>query len=119
MYNLSLLPKQYAINSVASLSDEFQQEHVDFKSSLTHLKSTLVDSGFMLEQDHRQWFSHHGIDYLHNPKLFALAPLNYICIFLSELFKLYDIEDIYKKVSRMTLKSALIRLTIFKGDENS
>jgi hypothetical protein len=117
MYNISLLPNQLAINSVASLSDDFHEANLDFKCLLSKLKLTIVESGFLSKQDNEKWFSLKGIDYLYNPKLFVHAPLNCICVFLSELFKLHENEYIYKKVPLIVIKSALKRLVVFKVDK--
>lgn len=117
MYNISLLPNQYAINSVSSLCDDFHEDNVDFNVLLSQLKMTIVESEFLLKQDNGKWFNRHGTDYLYNPKLFVHAPLNCICVFLSELFKLHENEYIYKKVPLIVLKSALKRLVVFKVDK--
>ena len=117
MYDISLLPNQHAVNSVASLYDTFYEEQLDLKKWLSLLKLTITESGFLIKQDYGKWFNLHGIDYLYIPKLFDHAPLNCICIFLSELFKLHEIEYLLNKRPLLAIESALKRLVTFKVDK--
>ncbi|WP_372882415.1 hypothetical protein [Psychromonas sp.] len=114
MYDVSILPDQYAINSVAGLYDSFEADGVDFELLLSELKSAIVGSGILLDQDYQRWFLTEGMDYFYNPKLFAYAPLNCVCIFLSELFKRFSLDEISKHVPEMVIKCALSRLSDFK-----
>lgn len=114
MYDSSILPNQYAINYVAALYDSFETDGVDFELLLSELKSAIVSSGILQDQDYHRWFLTEGMDYFYNPKLFAYAPLNCICIFLSELFKRYSVSDISKNVPQNVIKCALLRLSDFK-----
>ncbi|WP_019613063.1 hypothetical protein [Psychromonas ossibalaenae] len=116
IYNISLLPNQQAISSVANLSHEFEQAHVNLNNSLFKLKQTISESGFMEDQDYRDWFYTHGCDYSANPKLFAQAPLNFTCAYLSEIFKRYKIEQISSDSSTTAIKRALLRLDTFRID---
>jgi len=113
IYNISLLPNQHAINSVAALSHDFTANNDDFKGLLSKLKQTISESGFMENQDHKTWFYTHGVDYSSNPQLFAQAPLNCICAYLSEIFKRYEIDYISQEFSAMAIKRALLRLDVF------
>ena len=112
IYNIALLPNQHAINSVAALFHDFAADNADFKNLLAKLKKTISESGFMENQDHKDWFYKRGVDYSSNPKLFAHAPLNYTCAFLSEIFKRYDIEYISEALSTTAVKRALLRLDV-------
>jgi len=116
IYNISLLPNQQAISSVANLAHEFEETHVNLNNSLFKLKQTINESGFMEDQDHRKWFFAHGCDYSSNPKLFAQAPLNFTCAYLSEIFKHYKIEQISSDSSTRAIKRALLRLDAFRID---
>ncbi len=114
LYDTSLLPSQHAINSVAALSDDFYTNNIESKDLLASLKLAITESGFMKSQDHKDWFSARGADYAYNPNLFASAPLNITCAFLSEMFKRYDIEYIIEELSMTPIKRALLRLNVFK-----
>ncbi len=116
IYNITLLPNQKVINSVANLSHEFEEAHVNLDNSLFKLKQLISESGFMEDQDHRDWFYRHGCDYSSNPKLFAQAPLNFTCAYLSEIFKRYKIEQISSDSSTVAIKRALLRLHAFRID---
>ncbi|HEY5714847.1 MAG TPA: hypothetical protein VIS54_00385 [Psychromonas sp.] len=114
IYDLSILPNQHAINSVADLHDDFIADCADFEMLLSRLKLNIVSSGDLLTQDYQRWFFTRGMDYFYNPKLFVYAPLNCTWVFLSELFKLYKIDYISKNVPKMVIKCVLLRLSDFK-----
>ncbi|PKF61755.1 hypothetical protein CW745_10600 [Psychromonas sp. psych-6C06] len=113
LYNVSLLPNQKAINTVAILYDEFEAENKDVDNVLDKLRKTIRRLGFMQEQDNQMWFLHHGNDYSSNPKLFASAPLNVICAYLSEIFRHYKVQQIKENYAVLPIKSALLRLKNF------
>ncbi len=96
IHNLTILPKQQAINSVAALSQDFNSYSTDLSALLTKLKETILESKFMFGQNNSAWMSKRGRDFLANPKLFAYAPLTYICAFLGELFNNFEIKDTIK-----------------------
>ena len=114
IYNLSVLPDQYKINLIADFYDDFTEDCVDIEMLLANLKANMISSGLLSAENHQRWFFTRGMDYFYNPKLFAYAPLNCVCIFLSELFKLFNIDEISKNVPEMVIKCALSRLTDFK-----
>lgn len=116
LYDISLLPNQQAINLVAILSHELEEERVNFNYLLPKLKLAISDSGFMKNQDHKSWFYTHGLDYSSNPKLFDSAPLNVTCAYLSEIFKHYKIEQITEGILKKSIVHALLRLSLFTGD---
>lgn len=113
LYNISSLPNQKVINTVAILYHDFEVEGVDSSNSLIKLKQVINESSFMQQQDHAGWFYRYGIDYSLNPKLFCYAPLNVTCVFLSEIFKHYSIEKISNSSSFVAVKQALLRLRAF------
>ncbi|WP_022941291.1 hypothetical protein [Psychromonas hadalis] len=58
----------------------------DVKKLLIFLKKTIFKYHFMIAQDNVEWVVKRGVDYFNNSKLFALAPLSYVCAFISEIF---------------------------------
>ena len=116
IYNTSLLPNKQTISSIANLSHEFEETHLNLNNSLVKLKQAISESGFMEDQNHRKWFYRYGCDYSSNPKLFAQAPLNLTCAYLSEIFKRYKIEQINSDSLTMAIKQALLRLDAFSID---
>ena len=67
----------------------------------------------MTEQDNWQWALTRGIDYFEKPQLFAQAPLTYVCAFISEIFKNFEIEEIHRRLPKAVLQQALARLAFF------
>ncbi|MCP4326333.1 MAG: hypothetical protein GY787_31750 [Alteromonadales bacterium] len=116
MYNihkLSNLPSQCTINSIAFLGHEFTSQQLEFEQVVNKLKILFNDSKFMLGRDNSIWMNIRGHDFFNNPKLFAQAPLTYVCAFLSELFKSYEPEEIKSRVQPAVLYQALKRLQDF------
>lgn len=113
IHTLKSLPSKQAIHSVSSYIETFEEENFDFQQLLVSLKETIYKSNFMIEQDNLQWATTRGIDYFANPKLFAQAPLSYVCVFISEVFKNFEIEEINRRLPTLVLKNALQRLKSF------
>lgn len=114
IHKLSNLPCQNTINSIALLGQQFTSKQLQFDHLLIQLEAIMNDSKFMIEQDNSIWMSKRGRDFFNNPKLFAQAPLTYVCAFLSELFKNFDAENIESRVNPAVLHQALKRLQDFK-----
>jgi len=114
VHAISILPNQQSINSIAALSDEFYAKPFDLIVLLAHLKRAIKETEFMDSQDHSIWMATRGCDYIANPKLFAVAPLTYICAFLGELFNNFDIEEIQERIPPQVIEQALLRLNAFK-----
>ena len=114
IHNLKILPEQQAINSVAALSREFHSDSLDLSTSLTKLKETITESRFMFGQNNAEWMLKRGTDFLANPKLFAYAPLTYICAFLGEIFNNSEINKIQEQIPHSVIQHALARLDDFK-----
>ena len=93
---------------------EFDKKNIDYMTLLQKIETTMVELNFMRTHDNAQWMQQRGADYLTNPKLFKHAPLTYLCAFLAEIFKQYDVETLPNKLSPHTLKSLLSRLNEFK-----
>ena len=113
IHTIKLLPSTQAIQAVSAYTEQLEDDSFDFTALLISLKNTAFDQGFMIEQDNSHWASTHGRDYFYNPKLFAHAPLVYICVFLSETFKNKEIEEVSANLPAPVLKQALQRLTCF------
>lgn len=113
IHTTKILPNQQAIESIAALSAEFSAKQFDRKVLLKHVKEAVLETKFMSEQDHAIWMTARGADYIANPKLFAAAPLTYICAFLGELFNNLEVEEIEKKVPQEAIEQALLRLKSF------
>ena len=114
LHTLHILPSQTAINSIADYRLEFEKPLFDYKKLLCDLKKALYELHFMYKYDHADWLRIRGIDYLANPKLFAHAPLTYLCAFLSEVFKHNKLSQIEKKISPSVFEAILKRLNEFK-----
>jgi hypothetical protein len=113
IHSLTCLPEQGSINSVARFSDYFMEKDFDYLKLIKSLKALILDNNFMVQQDHWHWVKTRGMDYCHNPKLFAYAPLTYVCAFLSELFKNFTVEQIKSSYPADVLRQALLRLKSF------
>ncbi len=113
IHTIKFLPSAQAIQSVSGYYEQFEQQDSDFKALIIALKATAIKSRFIIEQDNAHWATMHGVDYFNNPKLFAQAPLTYVCAFISEMFKHYDVEEIYKRLPVAVLQQALLRLKSF------
>ncbi|MCP4322795.1 MAG: hypothetical protein GY951_01730 [Psychromonas sp.] len=113
LHTTHILPNQQAIESVASLSNEFSNHQFETEVLLTHLKDRVLETHFMDEQDHAIWMVVRGADFIANPKLFSLAPLTYACVFLGELFNNLEIEQIQQQVPTCVIEQALLRLQTF------
>ena len=116
VHALNTLPSQGAINSIATYRLEFEKESLDYEKLLTKLNNAMNELKFMCDHDNSNWLHHIGSDYLSNPTLFAQAPLTYLCAFLSEIFKKYELPELQEKLSPVILKSILIRFGEFKID---
>ena len=114
LHQLDILPEQSTINLLASYSLEFECESFNYRQLLEKLNTTILRNNFMDQEDNAAWMNHEGNDYLRNPKLFANAPLTYLCAFLSESFKHPELHDIERKISPTTLKALLKRLNDFR-----
>lgn len=114
VHNLRILPTQQAINSVAALSQEFNSESFNLSLFLIKLKETIIESEFMSGQNNALWMSKRGTDFLANPKLFACAPLTYICVFLGEVFHNAEVKEIQERIPLAVIQHALTRLDDFK-----
>lgn len=115
IHNIAILPKQQVINSMATFSHEFNVKTFNFSLFLKKLKQAFSDMSFMSGQNNALWMSKRGGDFLTNPKLFAVAPLTYICAFLSELFNHYKIDEIERDIPKNVIQHALLRLNDFKS----
>jgi hypothetical protein len=113
IHTLKFLPSTQVIQTISAFSEELEDDRFDFKETLISLKETVLKHGFMNNQDHSIWAVTRGVDYFDNPKLFAQAPLTYVCAFISEIFKRFEIEEIYKRLPKIVLKQALSRLAFF------
>ncbi|TEW53885.1 hypothetical protein E2R68_10360 [Psychromonas sp. RZ22] len=114
LYDLDILPPQNTINLIASYSKYFERESFNYPLLLEKLNATMLSSHFMEKQDNAAWMNHQGSDYIGNPKLFAHAPLTYLCAFLSEVFKQRQVKDIEKRIPPKIFRAALKRLNEFK-----
>ncbi|WP_019613588.1 hypothetical protein [Psychromonas ossibalaenae] len=114
IHKLAILPNQQSINLLAAFSNEFNSQHFDFTTVLSKLKKTILDSEFMNKHNNATWMATRGQDFLANPKLFASAPLTYICVFLGELFNNAEVAEIQEKISPNVIEHALKRLNDFK-----
>jgi len=110
----NIIPSQVAINSIATYRTEFDNELLDYNKLLHKLQTVIHEQGFMKTHDNADWMLQRGNDYLANPKLFANAPLTYLCAFLGELFNSYKVEELQEKLTPQILKCALTRLEQFK-----
>ena len=113
IHTLKFLPSREAINSISAFNDLLQNENVDFETLLIELKKSVFTNNFMIEQDNWQWLVTRGIDYFENSKLFAQAPLTYVCAFISEIFKNFEVEEINRRLPQAVLHQALARLAFF------
>ena len=114
IHALHILPSQVAINSIALYRKEFDKEFFDYTLLLKQLKNSISEHCFMGKYDNAEWMRERGADYLINPSLFSHAPLTYLCIFLAEIFKKYELVELVSKLTPQILKSALTRLNEFK-----
>ena len=114
VHALHTLPSQEAINSIATYRLEFEKESFDYKRLLSKLKKAIYELNFMCKHDNADWLRDRGADYLANPKLFYQAPLTYLCAFLGEIFKKYDLPELQDKLTPKILKCALTRLEEFR-----
>lgn len=114
IHQLNTLPEQTTINLIASYSNDFEHKNFDYHQLLEKLHSTILRSHFMDQQDNAAWMNHRGHDYLANPKLFAHAPLTYLCAFLSEIFRHNKLSEIEKNIEANTFRAVLKRLNDFK-----
>lgn len=114
IHALHSLPSQAAINSIAIYRFEFDRNPFNYTLLLKKLQKTFTELNFMNTQDNAIWMRERGGDYLSNPKLFCQAPLTYLCAFLGEIFKQYDLPELQEKLTPRILKSALTRLAEFR-----
>lgn len=114
IHALNILPSQAAIDSIATYCVEFDKEPLNYTQLLSRLKNTFYELRFMCKYDNANWMREKGHDYLNNPKLFSHAPLTYLCIFLGEIFKTYDLPELQEKMTPYILKCALTRLQEFR-----
>ncbi len=115
IHQLAILPNQKAINSVAALSKLFSANQFEFSTLLSMFKHAVLSSGFMSGQDNSEWMATRGCNYIANPKLFATAPLTYVCVFIGELFNKLELEEIQQRVSAAVIENVLLRLANFKS----
>lgn len=113
IHTLKPLPSKQAIQNVSSYSELFEDKNSDLQQLLISFKETIYNNNFIVEQDNLLWATTRGVDYFANPKLFAQAPLNYICVFISEIFKNFEIDEIMKRLPASVLQQALQRLKSF------
>ena len=114
IHDLTIIPKQQVLNSVAAFDIKFDANSTELTVVLTKIKTTISESKFMQGQNHSVWMSTRGADFIANPKLFACAPLTYVCAFLGELFNNFDVEEIQKIASQEVIQQALVRLNEFQ-----
>ena len=114
IHSIHMLPEQTLINSVANFSDDFTEKDFDYSKLIEKLQVTISSNDFMTEQDNSNWARARSNDYFYNPKLFAYAPLTYVCVFLSELCKNSDANKISANCPAAVLQQALLRLKYFK-----
>lgn len=114
IHSLTILPKQHTINLIADISGDFSKPQINLQDLLIKLKKSIIDSQFMQGYSDAVWMAKRGADFLANPKLFAYAPLTYICVFLGELFNNFEIKEIQERIPKEVIHYALIRLNDFK-----
>lgn len=114
IHQLDILPEKHTINLIASYGEEFEQDTFNYDQLLLKLQGAISHTRFMYKEDNSVWMKNSGCDYLSNPKLFANAPLTYLCAFLGEIFKQLQLQEIAKKIPPNILKAALKRLQEFK-----
>jgi hypothetical protein len=114
IHKISNLPNQKTINSIALLGEKFTSQQLEFPHLLVQLEALIKESKFMRDHDNSLWMTKRGRDFFNNPKLFAQAPLTYVCAFLSELFKSREKEETLAEIPETVLQQALIRLQDFK-----
>jgi len=114
IHQLDNLPKQTTINLIASYRSDFGHKDFSYHQLLEKLQHIIIRHHFMDKEDNAAWMNHRGNDYLSNPKLFAHAPLTYLCAFLSETFKHNHLKQIEKKISPNVFEAILKRLNDFK-----
>lgn len=114
IHALNILPSQAAIDSIATYRLEFDKDPFNYTQLLRRLKKTFYELNFMYKYDNANWMREKGRDYLNNPKLFSHAPLTYLCIFLGEMFKTYDLQELQETMNPYILECALIRLQEFR-----
>ncbi len=114
IHQLNNLPKQTTINLIASYQGDFEHDNFSYHQLLEKLQNTIICHHVMDQEDNAAWMNHSGNDYLANPKLFANAPLTYLCAFLSEVFKRNKLSQIEKKISPSVFEAILKRLDEFK-----
>ena len=111
---LKRFPNQYAIDSIASYQYELAENYRDYEQLLGALKNDLNRLGFTPTDDNQRWMLNIGNDYLMNPTLFEHAPLNCMCVILSEVFKENDLDDLSVRLPASALKPLLTRFNEFK-----
>lgn len=112
-YSLTLFPNQYTIDSIANYQYELAGNYLDYEQLLGKLKNDLNRLGFTPEDDNQRWMLNIGNDYLMNPILFEHAPLNCMCIILSEVFKENDLDALAVRLPASALKPLLTRFNEF------
>lgn len=114
VHALNILPSQAAIDSIATYRLAFDKDPFNYAQLLGNLQKTFYEHNFMCNYDNTHWMREKGRDYLNNPKLFSHAPLTYLCIFLGEMFKTYDLPELQETMTPHILECALIRLQEFR-----
>lgn len=114
IHELNSLPKQATIHLITAFGAEFEHKDCNYHQLLTKLQKTILTGQFMDQEDNAAWMNHSGIDYLANPKLFAHAPLTYLCAFLSETFKNKTLKQIESNISPNVFKAIIKRLSEFE-----
>ncbi|WP_417697398.1 hypothetical protein [Psychromonas sp.] len=114
IHQLNNLPKQATINLIASYKGDFENGCFDYCQLLEKLQDVILRGHFMDQEDNAAWMMHRGHDYLSNPKLFAHAPLTYLCAFLSETFKKNSLNEIERSIPSAVFSAILTRLNDFK-----
>ncbi|MCG6201579.1 hypothetical protein [Psychromonas antarctica] len=114
IHELNSLPSQAAIDSIAIYRLEFDKDTLNYPQLLSSLKKACHELNFMSKQNNKRWMREKGHDYLNNPTLFDQTPLTYLCVFLGEIFKTYDLPELQEKLTPQILKCALTRLQVFR-----
>ena len=114
IHSFNHFPSQYAIDSIANYQSELKNDYLNYMQLLEKIKKDIHKLGFTPENDNQIWMLRRGNDYLANPKLFKHAPLNYICILLSEVFKEDNLDELAIKLPAPILNQLLTRLNTFK-----
>jgi hypothetical protein len=114
IHQLNNLPKKSTINLITFYGAEFEHSRCNYHQLLAKLQNTILAGQFMDQEDNAAWMNHSGIDYLVNPKLFAHAPLTYLCAFLSETFKKKSLKQIERNIPPNVFQAIIKRLHDFK-----